>query len=41
LEAAPLLRQHDGFTLDPDALADDRVVRLFDGPPRDGPVSEG
>jgi predicted nucleotidyltransferase len=36
-----LLRQHEDFTLDPDALADDRVVRLFERPPRDGPVSVG
>ncbi len=26
----PLLQQHEGFVLDPAALAEDRVVRLFD-----------
>lgn len=28
--AVPFLRQHDGFVFDPEALAPDRVIRLFD-----------
>lgn len=28
--AVPFLRQHDGFVFEPEALAPDRVIRLFD-----------
>jgi hypothetical protein len=28
--AVPFLRRHDGFVFDPEALAPDRVIRLFD-----------
>jgi predicted nucleotidyltransferase len=37
----PLLRQHEDFTFDPDALTEDRVVRLFDRQTQDGAVSGG
>ena len=35
----PLLRQHIDCNLDPDALAEDRVVRLFNRPSQNGAVS--
>jgi predicted nucleotidyltransferase len=38
---APLLKQHHDFNLDSRALAEDRVVRLFDRGAQDGAVSGG